>query len=347
MDSPSPEEKKHVLSSRQSHPGSNEAPATQSSGLLSPLQAQAHSEYPAIHPKNDIKVDENFKEYQENIQKLTQSRENQTIGELSSFGKVQKKPMDFSSFSLKDQPQSPGIEEEGFPFLSPESKKLSPNETTSTQSNKMMFLPSSGISPLNFTEIEFDQHFFTDQEPSKESDSRRGDNSESVSLCSKKIVKRTKKEASYNVLSLKQKMMVLKDAQAFGVTEAAKRNGVKIKNVNRWIKFGPQRRSGGGRKTLDPVMESKLEKWVKEFVKRSKYFPGRRQIAEKAKEWSMFSSSFKASKGWCDKFLKRNRLLELKFDCYRNQERIGTDKREEQRESGQDPLNDSEVFLSC
>lgn len=77
------------------------------------------------------------------------------------------------------------------------------------------------------------------------------------------------------------------------------------KNIKRWIKNGPERKKGAGRKTMDPNMEKNLLNWVAfEFSKKGE-FPDNKEIKNKAKFFSN-QDIFKASKGWCDKFLRRN-----------------------------------------
>jgi len=37
---------------------------------------------------------------------------------------------------------------------------------------------------------------------------------------------------------------------------------IPIKNLKRWIALGPTRKEGGGRKTMDPLMEESLYQWL-------------------------------------------------------------------------------------
>jgi hypothetical protein len=48
-----------------------------------------------------------------------------------------------------------------------------------------------------------------------------------------------------------------------GLKEASDKFNAPIKSLKRWIKIGHLRKKGGGRKTKDPDMESKLYEWVK------------------------------------------------------------------------------------
>lgn len=62
---------------------------------------------------------------------------------------------------------------------------------------------------------------------------------------------------------------------------------------------------GGGRKTMDPQMETLLFDWCLDEIRRNKKPVSRSLIKQQAKYLSQNKSSFKASKGWLDKFMKR------------------------------------------
>lgn len=68
-----------------------------------------------------------------------------------------------------------------------------------------------------------------------------------------------------------------------------------------------------GRKMVDPLMEAKILGWLKHYSERRKAFPDKHKIKEKALILTS-CPQFKASKGWMDKFFKRNAsfLQELK-----------------------------------
>lgn len=52
-------------------------------------------------------------------------------------------------------------------------------------------------------------------------------------------------------------------------------------------------------------MEQKLVEWIKLYIESHKEFPDNNLIKKKALVFSS-KNNFKASKGWCDKFFKRN-----------------------------------------
>lgn len=60
-----------------------------------------------------------------------------------------------------------------------------------------------------------------------------------------------------------------------------------------------------GRKLKDPQMEAKLLRWIKNFDKKNQKIPGKDKIKCIALELST-CKEFKASKGWIDKFFRRN-----------------------------------------
>ncbi|KRW98469.1 Homeodomain protein [Pseudocohnilembus persalinus] len=84
----------------------------------------------------------------------------------------------------------------------------------------------------------------------------------------------------------------------------SKQLDIPAKNIRRWVKQGPNRKKGGGRRTKDIEMEKKLHKWIiQQFSTQNQ--ATRKQIQEKAMEITQFKNSFKASKGWMEKFLQR------------------------------------------
>lgn len=68
------------------------------------------------------------------------------------------------------------------------------------------------------------------------------------------------------------------------------------------------RKVGAGRKVNDSIMESKIIEWVKEFFVSHSRLPENRELKKKALEISQ-NGNFKASKGWCDKFMRRNKKV--------------------------------------
>ena len=58
---------------------------------------------------------------------------------------------------------------------------------------------------------------------------------------------------------------------------------------------------------MNPKFETKMKNWVIDFVNEKKEFPRRKDILIEASRH--VTDKFKASKGWCDKFLKRNKKL--------------------------------------
>lgn len=77
---------------------------------------------------------------------------------------------------------------------------------------------------------------------------------------------------------------------------------IPIKNLKRWVNNGYYWKKGG-RKTQDPLMETKLVNWIDEYVKLNHKLPEQKVIKNMALEYSNYSQSFKASKGWYEKFM--------------------------------------------
>ena len=121
----------------------------------------------------------------------------------------------------------------------------------------------------------------------------------------KKISKKKKKRGKYRICTMNIKKEAIRIARIKSIKEASDIMNIPEKNIKRWMKNGPERKKGAGRKTLDPQMESKLLEWIANDYKKLGEFPDNKDIKLQAKFFSI-SPQFKASKGWCDKFLRRN-----------------------------------------
>ena len=82
----------------------------------------------------------------------------------------------------------------------------------------------------------------------------------------------------------------------------AKKYNVSVNNICRWRKRC-DRRSGAGRKVTDTEMEERLLEWIKKQTG----IISRKTIQNKARELGS-QEDFKASKGWFERFYKRNQL---------------------------------------
>ena len=120
------------------------------------------------------------------------------------------------------------------------------------------------------------------------------------------------------------KLKVTAHAESFSISSAARHFDVDRRMVARWVKkrneihtlstekLGKNRKrlAGGGRKPLSEELESNLLEWV--LDRRSKGLRVSRMLIMK-KASVMYNSmnndiEFSASKGWCEKFMKRNGL---------------------------------------
>jgi len=105
----------------------------------------------------------------------------------------------------------------------------------------------------------------------------------------------------------KFKEMVVQFAESNGIRLTCRKFNVTRKNVERWCKNGLDRKKGAGRKTTNPAMEVEILSWVEDYIRRERKLPKRNYIIIRAMEYA--DGAFKASKGWCDKFLKRNKAI--------------------------------------
>lgn len=114
----------------------------------------------------------------------------------------------------------------------------------------------------------------------------------------------------YNTASIDQRAYAISLAQEKGIKFAAKETGFPTRNIKRWLKAGPSRKKGCGRKALDSNMEDDLFKWLNEEQKRTGQLPSSSQIKKKAKKMSNVPD-FKASKGWVENFRRRYNVKAL------------------------------------
>lgn len=96
--------------------------------------------------------------------------------------------------------------------------------------------------------------------------------------------------------------------RGYNFSEVSKMLSVPIKNLRRWAVMGTQRRIGGGRKLMDAQMEANLYQWILNEMKVKQRKVSRSEIRKKALELSQYQDRFKASKGWTDKFVRKNGL---------------------------------------
>lgn len=96
--------------------------------------------------------------------------------------------------------------------------------------------------------------------------------------------------------------------------ELAKREGLKRaslllnidkKNIDRWMNKGFFHKKGAGRRTRNPEMETEIIEKAHDYIRKHNKIPPRKFIRAVARLF--LSEKFKASKGWCDKFIKRNK----------------------------------------
>ena len=76
------------------------------------------------------------------------------------------------------------------------------------------------------------------------------------------------------------------------------------KSLRRWCHVGCLRKKGCGRKTKNPRMEEQLVQWYNEIIKKNLNVTAK-MIRDKAVEISN-DKDFLASKGWLEKFKKKN-----------------------------------------
>lgn len=109
-----------------------------------------------------------------------------------------------------------------------------------------------------------------------------------------------------NSFPAKYKQLIVEEAKLHGISVACKKHGVSRNNVVRWLRNGVTRKEGSGRKTTNTEIEKKILNWIEDFIFKEKMLPKQKYILVKGADF--VSENFKASKGWCDKFMKRNKV---------------------------------------
>ena len=108
-------------------------------------------------------------------------------------------------------------------------------------------------------------------------------------------------------------------AKRVGLKRASVLLNIDKKNIDRWMNKGFFHKKGAGRKTRNPQMEAEIVERALDYVRKNRKMPPRKFIRAVAKLY--VSDRFKASKGWCDKFMQRNKakfcrcLDEVKKAC--------------------------------
>lgn len=98
------------------------------------------------------------------------------------------------------------------------------------------------------------------------------------------------------------------DSLAKGASLAKVSNdlGIPAKNIKRWKANGIKRKTGAGRKRIDPEMEESLYAWLQE-----NHTEGERVDREILRQVALMLTSkqeFLASKGWLVRFVRRYRI---------------------------------------
>lgn len=97
-------------------------------------------------------------------------------------------------------------------------------------------------------------------------------------------------------------------ASAVGNKLASDLLKVPLKSLKRWIRVGPARKPGGGRKAMDPVLDGKILEWYNKLTSEGIAITSNMIRSQALKFTTM--SAFKASKGWLEK-VKRKYNLKL------------------------------------
>lgn len=112
----------------------------------------------------------------------------------------------------------------------------------------------------------------------------------------------------YKMLSTEEKQKIVRECHYYSINEVSRMYGISINNICRWRKRC-ERKSGAGRKVHNPSMESAILRWIGSLG--ASTVITRQLIRKKAIELAQ-DSTFKASKGWFERFMNRNREFLVK-----------------------------------
>lgn len=115
-------------------------------------------------------------------------------------------------------------------------------------------------------------------------------------------------KGKYQMFTAEFKKHVVQYSNINGIKQACDKFDVPLKSLKRWILVGYERKKGGGRKSIDPIMEFKLLEWYANQKKNDPNFEIKSNaLREKAIEFKS-NKDFLASKGWFQKFIRKNKI---------------------------------------
>lgn len=103
----------------------------------------------------------------------------------------------------------------------------------------------------------------------------------------------------YKMHCVDTKLKAVTFAKTVGTKLASSLLKVPEKSLKRWLKVGPERKKGGGRKPIDPILERKLVEWYYKQISEGTRVTSKTFRAEALK--LSVIGTFKASKGWYEK----------------------------------------------
>jgi transposase-like protein len=113
----------------------------------------------------------------------------------------------------------------------------------------------------------------------------------------------------YRILSKETKQFMVEEVERTNLSYVSRKYGISPNNLYRWKKHC-ERKAGAGRKVSDRGMEERLIEWIRGELGKKRGNLTRKEIQNQAITFSS-DPNFKASKGWFERFVKRNKTLDL------------------------------------
>lgn len=114
----------------------------------------------------------------------------------------------------------------------------------------------------------------------------------------------------YKMYTDEERETIYRYAEEYGPKQAVKMFGIDRRRIKRWMEKGSCRNIGGqGRSPLNVEMEEKLVQEIEMYCMKQGKYPKRKLIKVWALKFYSGDGDFKASKGWFDKFFRRNKEI--------------------------------------
>ena len=136
------------------------------------------------------------------------------------------------------------------------------------------------------------------------------DTSQKIFDVQKDDINNPTKKGKYKIISKTLKDKCLNEIKYHGKEIVAKKFGVSIRSINRWVKAGTIRKKGSGRKYKDPNLEENVYKW---YLENKGHYKVTSKVLRKIAQTLCSNKDFHASLGWFNKFKTKYNIMPDKY----------------------------------